>query len=866
MLRTLVVPLVELAARRPWLILLSSLAALLACWSLARRLELRTELRELLPRDSPGFRAYERQAGRVEGGASLIVIARSPERSANERFIDALASTLHHRRMERSACHAYCQDEPCRQTCPPETIRAIEAGAHDVQAYFARTRWLYASIEELEQAEQELQEEFARRSGLVPDLETSTPPASSGGAPSSLQDRLQNLDRKPAALQDFPSGYFSTPDGGMVALRLISRSSGLGDHTSSMLLREVEEEIQALSPRSFHPSMEVGLAGDIPNAIAEQRSIMTEAAWATALSLVMILLGVVFFYRSPWSILIIGLPAFCGVGGGYAFASLAFGYVNTVGAFLGAIILGNGINYPIVLLSRYRDFLARGFAPETARVEAVINAFRAELVGASVASIAYGSLMVTRFRGFSQFGAIGFVGMLLVWLSIVPLVPALLVLVERLQRWLPPWLRDPEPRREKGDLSPGGRLLVQVIQRATIPAVVGAAMLAVLAATRLPSFLQDPWEYNFARLGSKQSQTRGAGLWSVRASEVFGGKMNVAGALLLTDRPEQVQDLKRRILAADAMDPEGSLIHSILTVDDLLPGAPEEQRRKLEILARIRKLGARIVATMPEEERQEAAALLPPNDLTLVSAADLPPLLRRRFEESNGVVGAVFYVRYRNDVSFSDGRILLRMARTTGQVKLDQGTTITTASRATVFAEMIQSMERDGPLATMVALGSVSLVVILATRTPLGAALVLGSLALGVLWLAGALAFLDVRLNFLNFIALPITFGIGCEYPFNVFDRTRLLGGDVDQALQRSAGPVALCSYTTVLGYGSLMFADNQALQSFGKVAVIGELACTLAALVILPAVLRLLNRSRSLRDAYLGHYASGELRQQEGA
>ena len=73
-----------------------------------------------------------------------------------------------------------------------------------------------------------------------------------------------------------------------------------------------------------------------------------------------------------------------------------YGYVNTTGAFLGAIILGNGINYPIVLLHRYREFRARGMAPEDARREAVLNAFRAELVGALVASIAYGSLVVTQ--------------------------------------------------------------------------------------------------------------------------------------------------------------------------------------------------------------------------------------------------------------------------------------------------------------------------------------------------------------------------------------------------------------------------------------------------------------------------------------
>src|SRR5260370_11382543 len=87
----------------------------------------------------------------------------------------------------------------------------------------------------------------------------------------------------------------------------------------------------------------------------------------------------------------------------------------------------------MVLLSGYGEFGARGRDPTAARREAVQNALRAELVGACVASIAYGSLTITHFRGFSQFGGIGFVGMLLVWGAMIPCVPALIVVVEWIQ-------------------------------------------------------------------------------------------------------------------------------------------------------------------------------------------------------------------------------------------------------------------------------------------------------------------------------------------------------------------------------------------------------------------------------------------------
>jgi predicted RND superfamily exporter protein len=113
-------------------------------------------------------------------------------------------------------------------------------------------------------------------------------------------------------------------------------------------------------------------------------------------------------------------------------------------------------------------------------------------------------------------------------------------------------------------------------------------------------------------------------------------------------------------------------------------------------------------------------------------------------------------------------------------------------------------------------------------------------------WMVGWAALLGVRLNFLNFVALPITFAIGSEYPFNIFDRSRLLGGDVTSAVKLHLGAVSLCSYTTVIGYGSLLFADNQALRSFGKLAIVGEIACLVGALLFLPALLHVLNRIAS--------------------
>jgi predicted RND superfamily exporter protein len=128
-------------------------------------------------------------------------------------------------------------------------------------------------------------------------------------------------------------------------------------------------------------------------------------------------------------------------------------------------------------------------------------------------------------------------------------------------------------------------------------------------------------------------------------------------------------------------------------------------------------------------------------------------------------------------------------------------------------------------------------VVLLLLRTSRSAALVTASLLLGVLWLGGAMMALRVKINFANFIAYPITFGIGVDYAVNVASRWELDGRrSMADAVRTTGGAVALCSLTTIIGYSSLLLAQNRALFLFGLLAVLGEVSCLSAALLAMPA------------------------------
>ena len=148
---------------------------------------------------------------------------------------------------------------------------------------------------------------------------------------------------------------------------------------------------------------------------------------------------------------------------------------------------------------------------------------------------------------------------------------------------------------------------------------------------------------------------------------------------------------------------------------------------------------------------------------------DLPPIARRPFTEVDGTIGRVVLVYpVETGLSVWNGRDLLRIASVLQYLHLPNGKVLETSGSAVVFGAMIRSILHDGPIATAASLIAVLIIVAFTIRPARVALMALATLALGVLWMVGGAGWGHVRVTFLNFIALPITFGIGAEYAINV--------------------------------------------------------------------------------------------------
>ena len=266
MIRRFVEGIVGFSIRQPWLVVLFAIGILFGASQYTKRLELRSDFLELLPRDSPGFIAFEQQLKRVGGGATLIVVVESPDRKANEKLIDDISGQV----IDLAEARKKCAAEGKGDACGPELVSYVENGTKEVRKFFQDNKWLYADLADLENADQTLDHQIAIKSGMVSDLEsddddddapkkkkTDKPSAAHPDSKPTLgmdeyHDRWQSKADKH---DDFPTGYFATVDGTMLGFRIVSPTTGTGDRGGDILLAKVQEIVSQLDVAKYNPQM-----------------------------------------------------------------------------------------------------------------------------------------------------------------------------------------------------------------------------------------------------------------------------------------------------------------------------------------------------------------------------------------------------------------------------------------------------------------------------------------------------------------------------------------------------------------------------------------------------------------------------------
>ncbi|NOY92393.1 MAG: MMPL family transporter [Deltaproteobacteria bacterium] len=787
-----------------------------------RHLGLNSAWEALLPSDKPSVHDLERVRDRVGGLSTLTVAIESSDLEAMQRFARDLVPRL--------------------KALPPEQVRAVDWNVGNYENFVHEHRFLYADQADLEELRDSLEDrldyERSKANPFYVQLDDEEPPD-----PREVIDRLRaRAAEGQERLDRFPGGFFVHADHDLLVMFIRTDIRGGDASGAHDLMAAVEREAAALNPHSYAPDLKVELAGGLVMALEEHRAIKSELLMATALTIVGVLLAIFVFFRKVRSIFLLGGALAVPVLVTFAFAQLTIGYLNTSTAFLGSIVIGNGINPNVIWLSRYFEERRRGRDVGEAILRSHRGTWLATMTASAAAAVAYGSLIITDFRGFRDFGIIGGVGMILCWFGAFFLLPAMVSLSERIR---------PLVTKKHEQTGFYGRLFAGIVYRAPRSIVVVSLVLGLLSTGLVArAVASDPIEYDFRNLKSVREGSLRAKEINDRVGEIVGSGAQGNFIAVVLDHLSDAPAVHRQL--EEMADPDAPLWRRVRTVEDLLP---QDQEAKIPVLNEIRELLGEYREYADDELRAKIDEETPPDAITAVTAADLPQDAARPFTEKDGTRGRILIVDKTPAHSVWDGRYLMDWSHALRTLRAPDGSRPPLAGRAPVFADMVEVIYTDGPRAIAASFLATLALVLLTFRRMRQRLLTMLTLILGILWMGAAMAIGGMKLNFLNFVAFPITFGNGVDYGVNVMRRYAAEEGregvdPVRASIEETGGAVILCSLTTVIGYATLYTSANKALNSFGAAMTISELTCLFAAVLTMPAILLLLRRREAKRDA----------------
>ncbi|PYM19310.1 MAG: hypothetical protein DMD81_03950 [Candidatus Rokuibacteriota bacterium] len=883
--------LVRLSSVRPGFTI--TIAVLLALVSLAYALgslRFQTSNLSLLPKGQPyveRFRQYDSEFGALD---DLIIVVQAPSLPEARVYATRLVAELRERRV------------PLRNIA-----YRIDPKQFEGQALLYLSKERLAEIRDKIFDYQELLESFASRptlDQLVTGVSTQLASAFVSGfmdigldAEKGGRDLrfIRDLASQMSQRLERPGAPYKSPWGGLFSVegpaeatagffvsddqRLLfvlaapesQQGSFTGDRRAIDGIRSVIAELR----REF-PSVRVGVTGKAALSNDEMTAAFQDSELATivAFALTLTLLLIAFLrVGKPLLMLAVLAMSLCWAIG---IATLVIGHLSLFSVMFISIVIGIGIDYGIYYLFRYEEEL---FLGRSVREAIQITAGRSGpgmLLGAITAAGTFYVLMLTDFRGVQELGFIAGTAILLSWLAMITVFPAVLVLVDRRHA--------ADPRTSLPRAIALEQIHVPVVERlASSPRTV-LAFAAVLTLVAFFGLRGVDFDYNLLNLQAKGTEsvewekrileTAGRSGFTALASatsldelrqkhEAFsklGSVSEVDSALLLFPK-DQAEKLKIIGDFAPIVGPVRLNRPLPLDVDRLIE-AWATLKRRLDIAANeapegdarrdLRRLGLdvdRLLTRLRQSDHvyvEQALALLQMQvyrdfvrnfqklqanvNPRPVEPENLPAEIRRKFVSSQG-------------------RFLLQIHPAVNIWSRDGATRFVTELRAVdpdvtgtpvITYEAIRLMERAYVQGTLYAIALVILVTALILRRPRETMLALLPLALGLVWTVGLMYFLNLKFTLGNVFGLPLILGAAAEYGINImlrFMEDRAHGGPL---IARSTIMAVLVSgLSTIVGFGSLMLAHHRGIYGLGLLLTVGTATSLIAALLVLPVLLR---------------------------
>jgi len=684
---------------------------------------------------------------------------------------------------------------------------------------------------------------------------------------------LFSLSERPA-----DAGYFLSGDKSLLFVLVETPESQKGSFMRNRRAIEIVRGVIADLKPAF-PTVQAGVTGGPTLSNDEMTAAFHDSSVATVLAFGLTLLVMLLaFWRVGKPLLMLAVLAVT-LAWSMGIITLTVGHLTIFSVMFISIVIGIGIDYGIYFLFRYEEEIFLGRNLKEALEQTAARAGPGMLIGALTAGGTFYVLMLTDFRGIQELGFIAGTAILMAWLGMMTLFPALVVIVDRRHTERP---RNQAPRAQALE-----RMHVPVLDRLTRYPKAVLTIAGVATAASLWALPQVGFDYNLLNLQPKGTESV---IWEKRilANTGRSGFNGLASATSL-------EELRRKQEAFENL-PTVSEVDSVLRVIpdnqkekiaivrtfapvvapvrvgrpspvdlDRLTRALGDLKRRLDIFAaeaedklpedlkqlRTRTMALTTALQSTSREVSEPALTylqsqlygdfitnffdlqrnLNPREIGL---ADVPDELRRKFIGKRG--DFLLQIHPKVDIWEREGaRQFVRELRS-----VDPDVT----GSPIITYEAIGYMERAYFQGTAYAIILVGLLAALMIRRGKETLLALLPLVLALLWTIGLMRVFHLQFTLANVWGLPLIVGASAEFGLNVIVRYfegRDYGGPL--IARSTIMAVALNGVTTIVGFGTLMIARHQGIFGLGLLLTIGASCALLASLVVLPVILRLIAR-----------------------
>lgn len=808
-MKNLIKNFITFSNRRPFvLLIIMIMLTTVQIFYLKDNFHVNSDLQALFDGDNETVRDLKQLSDRIGSIDTLSVISKAKSKETNIKFLKKLIKELEKEKMVQ-----YVEFE------------------QDI-SYLEERALLFLSTEELTKTQKKVQAAISKevKKSLALDKDDNEESESKGETTENslekeLDDIITKIDKKKAEYT--VQKYYANNDGTMMEIKIhpnIENSLNMAE--TKKMINRVESIVRKVDPAKYGVEIETG--GDFKSKLKQTATIQNDLISTVALCVFLLALTIIFYFKTFSSIFIILLPLSFGIISGISGSLFIIHEFSLISAFSFAMLYGLGIDFAIHLLSRYSEERASGKKIYESLIITYSTTISSIFSGALTTSLAFLSLVLVQFKGFSDFGIVAGIGVLTSLVAITAFFPAFIVIFEKIKPV------DKMPRKITF-LSKYHKFLIKHSKASIITA-------SILLLISVASAFLIKFEYNMGNLSYPHKEVESSLYYKYQQS-VKGEKRNLINRTtpnyILTDSIEESKDAYNSAEKLVNVKTPGNheFVRAVMSIFTFIP---DDQDHKLKIIARTKRLIERKINLFSDSVKSKIETkIFPLLDIKEKIEIDkLPTWIKDKTREKDGSYGKI--VKMTVSGSKRDIKTVMTIKEDFGAIKGEKkeykllGTYF-------LLADIKRVIDEEVPFAISLAFIVVFLTIMVMFRSLKSAFFILMPLTAGLFYMIFLAYISGTYLTLFNMIVIPTIIGMGIDASIHIFHRYKLDGRDaIPKILETTGGAVFFSSLTTFTGFMSMAFATHRGIKSIGIMASIGIATVTLTTLLLFPVILRL--------------------------